>query len=64
MIASGGAGTLEYFCEGVVEGNATALLAESVFHFRTFTVAEVKEFLADRGYRSGDSRGFRVARGR
>lgn len=49
VIASGGAGTLEHFYEGVVEGKATALLAASVFHFRTFTVAEVKEFLADRG---------------
>jgi cyclase len=48
VIASGGAGTLEHFYEGVVEGHATALLAASVFHFRTFTVGEVKEYLASR----------------
>jgi cyclase len=49
VIASGGAGTLAHFCEGVIEGHATALLAASVFHFRTFTVREVKEYLAERG---------------
>lgn len=49
VIASGGAGTLEHFYEGVVEGKASALLAASVFHFRTFTVRQVKEYLAGRG---------------
>jgi len=49
VIASGGAGTLEHFYEGVVEGHASALLAASVFHFRTFTVGEVKEYLAEHG---------------
>lgn len=49
VIASGGAGTLEHFYEGVAEGHAAALLAASVFHFRTFTVGEVKEYLASRG---------------
>lgn len=49
VIASGGAGTLEHFLEGVTEGKATALLAASVFHFRTYTVRQVKEYLADRG---------------
>ncbi|MDF1542831.1 MAG: imidazole glycerol phosphate synthase subunit HisF [Anaerosomatales bacterium] len=49
VIASGGAGTLEHFYEGVVEGKASALLAASVFHFRTFSVGEVKEYLAERG---------------
>ncbi len=48
VIASGGAGTLEHFYEGVAEGHATALLAASVFHFRTFSVSEVKEYLASR----------------
>jgi cyclase len=33
----------------VAEGHATALLAASVFHFRTLTVPEVKEYLAGRG---------------
>ncbi|MCL5887727.1 MAG: imidazole glycerol phosphate synthase subunit HisF [Actinobacteria bacterium] len=49
VIASGGAGTLEHFYEGVTEGKATALLAASVFHFRTFSVGQVKEYLAERG---------------
>ncbi len=49
VIASGGAGTLEHFEEGVTKGKADALLAASVFHFRTFTVRQVKEFLAGRG---------------
>lgn len=49
VIASGGAGTLEHFYEGVVEGKASALLAASVFHFRTFSVRQVKEYLASRG---------------
>lgn len=49
VIASGGAGTLEHFYEGVTGGKAAALLAASVFHFRTFTVREVKEYLQGRG---------------
>ena len=49
IIASGGAGTLQHFYEGVVEGKAAALLAASVFHFRTFTIRQVKEYLAGRG---------------
>lgn len=49
VIASGGAGELSHFYEGVVEGKASALLAASVFHFRTFTVRQVKEYLAERG---------------
>ncbi|HBL22715.1 MAG TPA: imidazole glycerol phosphate synthase subunit HisF, partial [Deltaproteobacteria bacterium] len=49
VIASGGAGTLEHFYEGVVQGGASVLLAASVFHFRTFTVKQVKEYLAGKG---------------
>lgn len=49
VIASGGAGTLEHFYQGVAEGKASALLAASVFHFRTFTVKQVKEYLVGRG---------------
>ena len=49
VIASGGAGTLEHFYQGVVEGKAKALLAASVFHFRTFTVGQVKEYLSEKG---------------
>ena len=49
VIASGGAGTLEHFHEAVAEGHANALLAASVFHFGTFTIRQVKEFLKERG---------------
>jgi cyclase len=49
IIASGGAGELEHFYEGVVKGGAQVLLAASVFHFRTFTIRQVKEYLAEKG---------------
>jgi len=49
VIASGGAGTLEHFREGVTQGKADALLAASVFHFGTFRVADVKKYLASKG---------------
>ena len=49
VVASGGAGTLEHFYEGVVKGGAQVLLAASVFHFRTFRIKEVKEYLRSRG---------------
>jgi cyclase len=50
VIASGGAGTLEHFHEGVVKGGADVLLAASVFHFRTLSIGQVKEFLRDKGH--------------
>ncbi len=49
VIASGGVGKLEHFAEGIVEGEADAVLAASVFHFGTYTVREVKEYLASQG---------------
>ena len=49
VIASGGAGTLEHFYEGVVKGGADILLAASVFHFRIFSIKEVKEYLKSKG---------------
>jgi cyclase len=49
VVASGGAGTLAHFYEAVVSGGAQILLAASVFHFRTFTIREVKEYLRDKG---------------
>ncbi len=51
VIASGGAGKLEHFYDGVVKGGAQVLLAASVFHFRTFSIRQVKEYLRDRGLR-------------
>ena len=44
VIASGGVGTLQHFVEGAQAG-ATGLLAASVFHFGTFTIAQVKAAL-------------------
>ncbi len=49
LIASGGAGKLEDFSKALAAG-ADALLAASVFHFQTFSIAQVKEDLALHGY--------------
>jgi len=49
VIASGGAGTLEHFREAFVEGDASAALAASLFHFGTYTIGEVKAYLAEHG---------------
>jgi cyclase len=49
VIASGGAGTLEHFYEGVVRGGAQILLAASVFHYRILSIKQVKQYLMDRG---------------
>ena len=48
VIASGGAGTLEHFYEGVVKGGADILLAASVFHYRTLSIGEVKSYLKNK----------------
>jgi cyclase len=49
LIASGGAGKLGDFSEALAAG-ADALLAASVFHFQTFSIAQVKEDIALHGY--------------
>lgn len=49
VIASGGAGTLAHFAEVLDQGRASAVLAASLFHFGTFTVPQVKEYLAAHG---------------
>ena len=49
VTASGGAGTLEHFSEAVIEGQASAVLAASVFHFGELTVRQVKEHLQSHG---------------
>ncbi|MGL4669721.1 MAG: imidazole glycerol phosphate synthase subunit HisF [Methanobacteriaceae archaeon] len=49
VIASGGAGKLSDFYDAVNIGGADVLLAASVFHYKTFTVNEVKEYLKERG---------------
>ena len=45
VIASGGIGTLEHFVEAVQGGKADAVLAASVFHFGTYSIAQVKEIM-------------------
>ncbi len=49
VVASGGAGSLEHMAEVLREGKADAVLAASVFHFGTYTVGQVKEYLASQG---------------
>ena len=49
VIASGGAGTVEHFYEVLTEGGASAALAASLFHFGELTIADVKNYLRDRG---------------
>jgi cyclase len=49
VIASGGVGTLDHLVEGVVEGHASAVLAASIFHFGTYSIAEAKTCMAAAG---------------
>lgn len=49
VIASGGAGTLEHLYDGFVRGRADAVLAASIFHYRTHTIPEAKAYLRGRG---------------
>jgi cyclase len=49
VIASGGVGTLDHLVEGVRDGHASAVLAASIFHFGTYSVAEAKAHMAAAG---------------
>jgi cyclase len=49
VIASGGAGELDHFAEVVIEADADAVLAASVFHYGELTVRQVKEAMAAAG---------------
>ncbi len=49
VVASGGAGNLQHMADVLLEGKADAVLAASIFHFGTFTVGDVKRFLAGKG---------------
>jgi len=40
---------LEHLVEGIRDGHASAVLAASIFHFGTFTIAEAKRYMADHG---------------
>ncbi len=49
VIASGGAGEPRHLWEVLTEGGADAALAASIFHFREFSIREVKGYLQERG---------------
>jgi imidazole glycerol-phosphate synthase subunit HisF len=49
VIASGGAGTLEHIYDGLTEGNASAALAASIFHYQEYSIADCKNYLQSRG---------------
>jgi cyclase len=49
VIASGGVGKLEHFAAGILEGEADAVLAASVFHFGELSITEVKRYMAAQG---------------
>ena len=49
VIASGGAGTLEDLYQALALGKADAVLAASIFHYRSYSIKETKEYLAKRG---------------
>jgi cyclase len=49
VIASGGVGTLEHLSAGVLDGHADAVLAASIFHFATYSIAEAKAAMGRAG---------------
>ena len=49
VIASGGVGELDHFAQGILEGEADAVLAASVFHFGELTIRQVKEHMRSFG---------------
>jgi len=49
VVASGGVGTLQHLVDGVLVGEASAVLAASIFHFGDFSIREAKAYMAERG---------------
>jgi cyclase len=49
VIASGGVGILEHLVEGIQQGGADAVLAASIFHYGTYTIAQAKQRMAEAG---------------
>ena len=49
VIASGGAGNLEHLYDALDRGQADAVLAASIFHYGTYSIAQAKEYLGGRG---------------
>jgi cyclase len=49
VIASGGVGTLDHLVDGITKGHASAVLAASIFHFGTYSIAQAKKHMAAAG---------------
>ena len=49
VIASGGVGNLDHLVEGIKLGNASAVLAASIFHYGKYSVKQAKEYLDSKG---------------
>ena len=49
IVASGGCGSAEHIYQVLTAGEASAALAASIFHYRDYTISEVKGFLKERG---------------
>ena len=49
VIASGGAGRLDHLYQAFLFGKADAVLAASIFHYRTYSIRQAKDYLAERG---------------
>jgi len=49
VIASGGVGSLEHLYQGIKIGNASAVLAASIFHFGEYSILEAKQYLDSKG---------------
>ena len=49
LIASGGVGNLDHLVEGIKLGNASAVLAASIFHYGNYSILEAKQYLESKG---------------
>jgi len=49
VIASGGVGNLDHLVDGIKLGNASAVLAASIFHYGTYSIQEAKQYLDSKG---------------
>ena len=49
LIASGGVGNLDHLVEGIKLGNASAVLAASIFHYGKYSINEAKKYLVSKG---------------
>jgi cyclase len=49
VIASGGVGNLDHLADGVLAGEADAVLAASIFHFGEYSIEQAKQHMASRG---------------